>query len=175
MGWGNLIIAPDRIGGGNLIILREAGDLIVARAYPESYQELLRNKILDGQSWAVPAFSEGKVYCRNNSGDVVCLQLFGPPTAQLAPTVSRGQEPAKSPGSRSPEKVETRNSKVELPLQTTPGQWPRFRGPGGLGVVPHQIDNCKLKIENWRWKVPVPLAGQSSPVVWDKYVFLDLC
>jgi len=101
MGWGNLIVAPDRIGGGNLIILREAGDLIVARASAESYQELSRNKIFDGQSWTVPAFSKGRVYCRNNSGQVVCLQLFCPSTPQDVPVAPLAHEPAKSPATHS--------------------------------------------------------------------------
>ncbi len=101
MGWGNLIVAPDRIGGGNLIILREAGDLIVARVSAESYQELSRNKIFDGQSWTVPAFSKGRVYCRNNSGQVVCLQLFCPSTPQDVPVAPLAHEPAKSPATHS--------------------------------------------------------------------------
>jgi outer membrane protein assembly factor BamB len=54
-------------------------------------------------------------------------------------------------------------------------QWPRFRGPGGSGVT--ALDNIPTK---WNgasgdgilWKVPVPLPGNNSPVVWDKRVFL---
>lgn len=54
-------------------------------------------------------------------------------------------------------------------------QWPRFRGPGGLGVsaytdVPISWDGPSG--EGIRWKKPVPLPGRSSPVLWDKRLFL---
>jgi outer membrane protein assembly factor BamB len=55
-------------------------------------------------------------------------------------------------------------------------QWPRFRGPGGAGVT--RFDNIPTQ---WNgpsgqgilWKTPVPLAGNNSPVVWDKRVFVS--
>lgn len=54
--------------------------------------------------------------------------------------------------------------------------WPRFRGPGGLGVsaytnVPDSWDDKAN--QNIRWKEPVPLPGYSSPVVWGSRVFLS--
>ncbi len=54
-------------------------------------------------------------------------------------------------------------------------QWPRFRGPGGLGVsaytdVPTSWDGSSGK--GIIWKKPVPLQGRSSPVLWDKRIFL---
>jgi outer membrane protein assembly factor BamB len=53
--------------------------------------------------------------------------------------------------------------------------WPGFRGPYGIGVahctnVPVQWDTETG--ENVRWKVEVPLKGFSSPVVWEKHIFL---
>jgi hypothetical protein len=30
--------------------------------------------VIEGPLWAVPALADGRVYCRNNEGDVVCLQ-----------------------------------------------------------------------------------------------------
>ncbi|MFZ1936163.1 MAG: PQQ-binding-like beta-propeller repeat protein [Thermoguttaceae bacterium] len=53
--------------------------------------------------------------------------------------------------------------------------WPRFRGPGGLGIsaytnVPDAWDAPKGK--GILWKTPVPLPGNNSPVVWGKRVFL---
>jgi len=53
--------------------------------------------------------------------------------------------------------------------------WPRFRGPGGLGV-----STSKDVPLAWGaggdarvlWKKPVPLPGDSSPVVWDDRIFL---
>jgi len=54
-------------------------------------------------------------------------------------------------------------------------QWPRFRGPDGLGVsaytnVPASW-NGKTG-EGILWKTPVPLPGENSPVVWGNRVFL---
>ena len=54
--------------------------------------------------------------------------------------------------------------------------WPRFRGPGGLGIsaytnVPDTWDATKGK--GILWKTPVPLPGNNSPVVWGKRVFLS--
>jgi len=54
--------------------------------------------------------------------------------------------------------------------------WPRFRGPGGLGISPY------LNIpEHWDgesgegilWKTEIPLPGHNSPVVWEGRVFLS--
>ncbi|MGC9455338.1 MAG: PQQ-binding-like beta-propeller repeat protein [Phycisphaerae bacterium] len=54
--------------------------------------------------------------------------------------------------------------------------WPRFRGPGGLGIAhgedfPDQWDGPDG--ENVLWKSePVALEGESSPVVWGDKVFI---
>jgi len=54
-------------------------------------------------------------------------------------------------------------------------QWPRFRGPAGLGVsaytnVPPAWNGAGG--EGILWKTPVPLPGENSPVVWGNRVFL---
>jgi len=54
--------------------------------------------------------------------------------------------------------------------------WPRFRGPSGLGIsaytnVPTSWDGPAGK--NVLWKTPVPLEGNSSPVVWKDRLFLS--
>ncbi|MBN2293789.1 MAG: PQQ-binding-like beta-propeller repeat protein [Pirellulales bacterium] len=53
--------------------------------------------------------------------------------------------------------------------------WPRFRGPGGLGIsayenLPTTWDAVSGK--SIVWKTPVPLPGHNSPVVWGDRVFL---
>jgi outer membrane protein assembly factor BamB len=53
--------------------------------------------------------------------------------------------------------------------------WPRFRGPSGAGISAY--DNIPTgwnvqKGENILWKTPVPLEGNSSPVVWKDHLFL---
>ncbi|MFO7898884.1 MAG: PQQ-binding-like beta-propeller repeat protein [Planctomycetota bacterium] len=69
----------------------------------------------------------------------------------------------------------------QTPTPTVPAgdpakNWPRFRGPGGLGVA-HWTDmpvtwNGKTGA-GIRWKTPVPLPGKNSPVVWQDRVFLS--
>ncbi len=54
--------------------------------------------------------------------------------------------------------------------------WPRFRGPGGLGVsaytdIPTRWDGKTG--EGILWKSNVPLPGNNSPVIWDNRVFLS--
>lgn len=53
--------------------------------------------------------------------------------------------------------------------------WHRFRGPGGSGLctfanIPDGWDGSSGS--NILWKSPVPLPGESSPIVWGKKVFL---
>ena len=69
---GSLIIAGDK-----LLIVTEAGDLVVASASGTAYRELARKKVLSGRCWVQPALSNGKVYCKNNTGELVCLELGG--------------------------------------------------------------------------------------------------
>ena len=65
---------------------------------------------------------------------------------------------------------------VRIPTRAEIGRnWPRFRGPGGLGIsafanVPVEW-NAKTG-KNILWKTPVPLPGQNSPIVWGDRIFL---
>ena len=59
------------------------------------------------------------------------------------------------------------------PLATD--NWPRFRGPTGVGVVeagdwPLEWDAASGK--NILWKCPIPGEGKSSPVIWGSRIFL---
>ena len=52
--------------------------------------------------------------------------------------------------------------------------WDRFRGPNGLGVaadknIPVSFDERK----NVLWKLPLPGLGNSSPIIWGKFLFLQ--
>ena len=56
------------------------------------------------------------------------------------------------------------------------GVWPRFRGPGGLGIsastnVPANWNGGTGKGILWKSKVPLP--GYNSPIVWGDRVFLS--
>jgi outer membrane protein assembly factor BamB len=68
VGGGTLIAA-----GGYLLALSERGELVVAEASSTNYREVARAQVLGGHSWVAPAVADGKIYCKNNQGTLVCL------------------------------------------------------------------------------------------------------
>ena len=70
LGCGSLMIADHR-----LLILSDDGDLIVAEARPDRYQELTRSTFLNGRCWTVPVLLDGRVYGRNAAGNLACVEL----------------------------------------------------------------------------------------------------
>ena len=76
------------------------------------------------------------------------------PTASIQQPASSSQQPA---------------------LAEVKKNWPRFRGPGGLGIsaytnIPSSWDGKTG--EGILWKIPIPLPGNNSPVVWGDRIFL---
>ena len=69
---GSLILAGDK-----LVIVTESGDLVIAAASGAGYRELSRKKVLSGRCWVQPALSGGKVFCKNNSGELVAIEVGG--------------------------------------------------------------------------------------------------
>jgi outer membrane protein assembly factor BamB len=70
LGKSSLMIADSK-----LIIQTEKGELVIAEVSPESYKEISRAKVLDGLCWTVPVLSNGRIYCLNHEGDLVCLDV----------------------------------------------------------------------------------------------------
>jgi outer membrane protein assembly factor BamB len=53
--------------------------------------------------------------------------------------------------------------------------WPSFRGPRGNGISPYTNIPTSWDVESGEgilWKTALPLPGNSSPIVWNEYVFL---
>ena len=69
---GNLTAAD-----GKLIWVAGNGELIVAAANPGSYQELARAQISAGKVWSAPVLANGRLYVRNNKGDITCVDVRG--------------------------------------------------------------------------------------------------
>lgn len=63
------------VAGGKLIAVSEEGEVILAEAGPEAFKELGRVQAVTGTTWAVPAFSDKRLFVRNNEGTLVCLDL----------------------------------------------------------------------------------------------------
>ncbi len=58
-------------------------------------------------------------------------------------------------------------------LQLFAGNWPAWRGPSGDGTTPEVgLPEKWSTTENVAWKVPLPDAGNSTPIVWDGRVFV---
>jgi outer membrane protein assembly factor BamB len=68
-GFGNVI----GLGEGHLLSLTESGELVMIRPSPEGYQELSRRQVLGKTCWTTPVYAGGRIYVRNDRGDVRCL------------------------------------------------------------------------------------------------------
>jgi outer membrane protein assembly factor BamB len=68
-GTGNLILAGDK-----LVIVKTDGELVLARASKDQYEELARSRVLDGTAQALPALSNGLLYVRDERV-LKCLDL----------------------------------------------------------------------------------------------------
>lgn len=64
------------IAGGKLVVQCERGDVMIAEATPEEFKLIARTKkVLGGTCWTTPVLSGGRIYCRNDRGDLVCLNV----------------------------------------------------------------------------------------------------
>ncbi|MDB6171778.1 MAG: hypothetical protein JWL59_1089 [Chthoniobacteraceae bacterium] len=70
VGGGSLVIAD-----GKLIILSERGELLIGDASPAGFKPVLRAQVLGGRCWVQPTYSGGKVFAKNNQGELVALDL----------------------------------------------------------------------------------------------------
>jgi outer membrane protein assembly factor BamB len=66
---------------GKLIVLGEKGELIIAEATPEKFKPLARAQVLGGKCWTTPVLSNGRIYCRNAQGALVCVDVSARPLA----------------------------------------------------------------------------------------------
>ena len=65
---------------GKLIILDSQGRLFIAEASPYGYKEISSCDVLEGERtlrmfWTPPVLCNGKIYCRNYTGDLVCIDV----------------------------------------------------------------------------------------------------
>jgi outer membrane protein assembly factor BamB len=59
-GYGQVLLA-----GGNLIVMSDAGELVLVKATPDQHTELARFQALEGKTWNYPAIAGGKLLVRN--------------------------------------------------------------------------------------------------------------
>ena len=58
------------VEGGNLLVLSDAGDLVLVKAAPDAYTELARSHVLSGKCWNSVAISNGRIYARSTKEGV---------------------------------------------------------------------------------------------------------
>ena len=68
-GPGNCILIGDK-----LIVLADDGEMAIAIATPEKYDELWKGNVLDGKCWSTPAFSNGKIFIRSTK-EAACVSF----------------------------------------------------------------------------------------------------
>src|SRR5208283_4669583 len=61
---------------GNLVVLSDAGELVLVKATPDAYTELARGKVLAGKCWNSVAVSNGRIYARSTK-EGVSLDVSG--------------------------------------------------------------------------------------------------
>ena len=77
-------IASLIIVDGKLIVLNERGTLFIVEATPKGYHELAIAQVhvrgedsreAKGKCWTAPVFCRGRIFCRNDRGAIVCIDM----------------------------------------------------------------------------------------------------
>ena len=63
---------------GKLIVQGSRGEIIIVQARPDVCTVLAKAQPLAGRCWTTPVLSQGRLYCRNSKGELVCLDLRKP-------------------------------------------------------------------------------------------------
>jgi outer membrane protein assembly factor BamB len=63
-----------RTGDNKLLMVEEAGNLVLIDPDPAQYRELCRSKICGADTWAHPALASGKLYIRDDK-QLICVQV----------------------------------------------------------------------------------------------------
>jgi len=59
---------------GHVLVLSDAGDLVLVKATPEAYTEVTRSHVLAGKCWNYASISNGRIYARSTK-EGVCLDV----------------------------------------------------------------------------------------------------
>lgn len=74
LGCGGLMLA-----GGKLIIQGDSGQLVIAEPSPAGYKPIAQAKVLHTKPcWTMPVLDAGLIYCRDNPGTLVCVDVRKP-------------------------------------------------------------------------------------------------
>jgi outer membrane protein assembly factor BamB len=59
---------------GHVLVLSDAGELVLVKATPDGYNEVARTRAVAGKCWSTPSVSDGKIYARSTK-EGVCLDV----------------------------------------------------------------------------------------------------
>jgi outer membrane protein assembly factor BamB len=59
---------------GYVLVLSDAGELVLVKATPTAYNEVARTHAVAGKCWSTPAVSNGKIYARSTK-EGACLDV----------------------------------------------------------------------------------------------------
>lgn len=62
---------------GKIIGLSDKGELRIIEPSPTECKIISRAQVLGGKCWTTPVLSNGRIYCRNSKGDLVCVDVSG--------------------------------------------------------------------------------------------------
>lgn len=68
-GPGNCILVGDK-----LVVLSDAGEVVIVAATPDGYKELGRMQAVSGKCWSTPAYSNGRIYVRSTE-EAACIKV----------------------------------------------------------------------------------------------------
>ncbi len=68
---GQLLLFPEM---DTLLVLSEAGEVVLVRAIPEQFTEMARFKAINGKTWNHPTVAHGKLFVRN-ADEAACFEL----------------------------------------------------------------------------------------------------
>lgn len=69
-GGGTIAAAGDR-----LLVMTDRGELHVVAADPAGHRELARTRALSKRTWVAPVLAHARIYCKDNSGNIVCYDV----------------------------------------------------------------------------------------------------
>ena len=63
------------VADGKLIAQGDRGELLIVETSPDACRVIARAQVLGGKCWTTPVLSNGRNYCRNAAGDLVCVSV----------------------------------------------------------------------------------------------------
>jgi outer membrane protein assembly factor BamB len=60
---------------GKLLVFSDRGELVIGPASPMEFKPIARAQVLGGKCWTVPVLANGRIYCRNAEGTLICLDV----------------------------------------------------------------------------------------------------